>query len=107
MDWGVVRRFRHPGDRKDTYISETDPFLTIVKIVKERKRREIDPTTDAIREVIAKMPENHSNEEVRNLRSRLSGLLEIFDLMDAAYKQVFVVDLNMEDVQQMIRQGLT
>ena len=23
MDWGIVRRFRQPGDRKDTYLSET------------------------------------------------------------------------------------
>lgn len=106
MDWGVVRRFRQPGDRKDTYISETDPFLTIVKIVKERKRREIDPTTDAIREVIAKLPENHSNNEVSSLRTRLSALLEIFDLMDAAYKQVFATDLTLEDVQNMIVKGI-
>jgi HTH-type transcriptional regulator, glycine betaine synthesis regulator len=105
MDWGVVRRFRQPGDRKDTYISETDPFLTIVKIVKERKRREIDPTTDVIREVVAKLPENHANADVRSLRHRLSGLLEIFDLMDAAYKQVFANDLNLEEVQVMIRKG--
>ena len=25
MDWGIVRRFRQPGDRKDVYISDTDP----------------------------------------------------------------------------------
>lgn len=106
MDWGVVRRFRQPGDRKDTYVSETDPFLSIVKIVKERKRREIDPTTDAIREVIAKLPENISNEEVRSLRSRLTALLEIFDLMDAAYKQVFAYELSLEDVQKMISKGI-
>src|SRR4051794_23106958 len=24
MDWGIVRRFRRPGERKDTYTSETD-----------------------------------------------------------------------------------
>lgn len=106
MDWGVVRRFRQPGDRKDTYISETDPFLTLVKIVKERKRREIDPTTDAIREVLAKLPESIQNEEVQSLRRRLTALLEIFDLMDAAYKQVFATDLNLDDVQTMIRKTL-
>jgi len=105
MDWGVVRRFRQPGDRKDTYISETDPFMTLVKIVKERKRREIDPTTDAIREVIAKLPENQPDAEVQRLRSRLTALLEIFDLMDAVYKQVFAIDLSLEDVQSLIERG--
>lgn len=107
MDWGVVRRFRQPGDRKDTYVSETDPFLTLVRIVKERKRREIDPTTDAIREVIAKLPENHSNDEIRSLRNRLSALLEIFDLIDVAYKQVFGTDFTLEELQGMLHRGTT
>jgi len=105
MDWGVVRRFRQPGDRKDTYISETDPFLTLVKIVKERKRREIDPTTDALREVLTKLPEKNPDADIRNLRSRLSALLEIFDLVDVAYKQVFATELNLTDIQTMIEKG--
>lgn len=105
MDWGVVRRFRQPGDRKDTYISETDPFLTLVRIVKERKRREIDPTTDAIREVLAKLPDNHSNRDVKHLRSRLSALLEIFDLIDVAYRQVFATDLSLDELQSMLQRG--
>lgn len=107
MDWGVVRRFRQPGDRKDTYISETDPFLTLVRIVKERKRREIDPTTDALREVIAKLPEGHSNDDVRSLRNRLSALLEIFDLIDAAYRQVFATDLCLDELQTMLHRGVS
>ena len=106
MDWGVVRRFRQPGDRKDTYISETDPFLTLVRIVKERKRREIDPTTDALREVIAKLPEGHSNSDVRNLRNRLQALLEIFDLIDAAYRHVFSTELTLDEVQTMLHRGV-
>lgn len=105
MDWGVVRRFRQPGDRKDTYVSETDPFLTLVRIVKERKRREIDPTTDAIREVISKMPEGHSSPQVRNLRNRLQALLEIFDLIDVAYRQVFATDLSLDELQTMLKRG--
>jgi DNA-binding transcriptional regulator GbsR (MarR family) len=34
MDWGIVRRFRQPGDRKDTYISETDPYQRSANVVK-------------------------------------------------------------------------
>src|SRR5580658_4766972 len=52
MDWGIVRRFRQPGDRKDVYISDTDPYQMFLRVVRERKRRELDPTADAIREVL-------------------------------------------------------
>jgi DNA-binding transcriptional regulator GbsR (MarR family) len=103
MDWGVVRRFRQPGDRKDTYISETDPYQMFVRIVKERKRREIDPTNDAIREVLAKLPENDMAEGVQSLRGRLQALLEIFDLIDAAYRQVFGNDLSMDELSTLVK----
>jgi DNA-binding transcriptional regulator GbsR (MarR family) len=103
MDWDVVRRFRQPGDRKDTYLSETDPYQMFVKIVKERKRREIDPTNDAIREVLAKLPENDTGEGVQALRSRLEALLEIFDLIDAAYRQVFGNDLSLDELSVLVK----
>ena len=105
MDWGVVRRFRQPGDRKDTYVSETDPFQMFVRIVKERKRREIDPTTDAIREVIAKLPESDPDAGVIDLRRRLSGLLEIFDLVDVTYKQVFAQELSLDELKVLVAQA--
>ena len=103
MDWGVVRRFRQPGDRKDTYLSETDPYQMFIRIVKERKRREIDPTNDAIREVLAKLPENDNGEGVQTLRARLQALLEIFDLIDAAYRQVFRNDLSLDQLSVLVK----
>ncbi len=105
MDWGVVRRFRQPGDRKDTYLTETDPYLMFVRIVKERKRREIDPTNDAIKEVLAKLPEYDMGEGVQTLRARLQALLEIFDLIDAAYKQIFGNEISLEELGVLVRRA--
>jgi len=102
MDWGVVRRFRQPGDRKDTYITETDPYQMFIRIVKERKRREIDPTAEAIAEVIARLPEYDTSEEVQSLRTRLSGLLEIFELADAVYKEIFRVEMSFEELKGLV-----
>lgn len=102
MDWGVVRRFRQPGDRKDTYITETDPYQMFIRIVKERKRREIDPTAEAIAEVIAKLPERSTEPEVQSLRVRLIALLELFDLVDAVYKEVFKYELSMDELKALV-----
>ncbi len=93
MDWGIVRRFRRPGDRKDTYSSETDPHHMIARIVRERKRREIDPTADALREILGRLKRasqnGPKNPKADELRERLEGMLEIFDIANAAYMQVF------------------
>ncbi len=103
MDWGIVRRFRQPGDRKDTYYSETDPYQMFLRVVRERKRREVDPTADAIREVLGKLPENDPSDDVQGLRGRLSALLEIFDLIDVAYQQVFGVERSMDEVLSLMQ----
>lgn len=92
MDWGIVRRFRRPGDRKDTYLSDTDPYQMFLRVVRERKRREIDPTADVIRECITKLPATDASEGATTLRKRLEGLLGIFELIDLAYQQAFSSD---------------
>jgi HTH-type transcriptional regulator, glycine betaine synthesis regulator len=103
MDWGIVRRFRQPGDRKDTYISETDPYQMFLRVVRERKRRELDPTADAIREVIGKLPESDQSEDTSGLRKRLLALVEIFELIDVAYNQVFGAELSMDEIKGLVQ----
>lgn len=105
MDWGIVRRFRAPGDRKDTYISDTDPYQMFLRVARERKRREIDPTVDAIREVLMLLNKDDETATVQALRGRLEGLLEIFGLIDAAYQQVFSSDAALAEVRNMLLEG--
>ncbi|RYG28145.1 MarR family transcriptional regulator [bacterium] len=102
MDWGIVRRHRQPGDRKDVYVSESDPYQMFLRVVRERKRREIDPTADAIREVMTKLPESDRDPESVSLRRRLQGFLEIFDLIDVAYNQVFGSELSLEQIKELV-----
>lgn len=103
MDWGIVRRFRQPGDRKDTYISETDPYQMFLRVIRERKRREIDPTADAIREVLAKLPERSDEGDAEGLRTRLIALLEIFDLVNVVYQQIFGMERTIEELKDLVK----
>ncbi len=102
MDWGIVRRFRRPGDRKDTYLSETDPYQMFIRVVRERKRRELDPTADALRECLAMIPPDDASPAGTTLKTRLESLLEIFDLIDAAYRHVFTSDQAAMQVKDML-----
>jgi HTH-type transcriptional regulator, glycine betaine synthesis regulator len=97
MDWGIVRRFRRPGERRDLYMTETDPVGMFARVVRERKRREIDPTVTAIRECIAMLPAEGLSEEAETFRQRLNGLLEIFGILDAVYNQVFASDRSLAE----------
>jgi DNA-binding transcriptional regulator GbsR (MarR family) len=43
VEWGLVRRVRMPGDRRDYYESLTDVWEMFTLLATQRKRREIDP----------------------------------------------------------------
>lgn len=92
MDWGIVRRFRRPGERRDTYSSEADPWQMFARVARERKRREIDPTVDAIQECLDKLTPTSTDEETELCRQRLHQLLEIFGLIDIVYSQALGTD---------------
>src|SRR5688500_9520126 len=84
IDWDVVRRFRKPGDRRDTYVADTDPIVMISRVVRERKRREIDPTVDVLKNCLHMASGESATEEA--FRGKVQTLLEVVDLLDAAFK---------------------
>lgn len=92
MEWGIVQRFRRPGDRKDTYVSETDPWQMFARVIRERKRREIDPTASAIRECLSRVSPEDPSRETQVFRDRLNSLLHAFSVLNAVYEQVFQSD---------------
>jgi DNA-binding transcriptional regulator GbsR (MarR family) len=43
INWGLVERVLLPGERKEYFTAEKDIWKVIKQIVKERKKRELDP----------------------------------------------------------------
>ena len=43
IDWGLVDRILLPGERKEHFSAEKDIWKVAVQIVKERKKRELEP----------------------------------------------------------------
>ncbi|MFQ3587676.1 MAG: hypothetical protein SNJ76_08450 [Fimbriimonadaceae bacterium] len=103
VDWGIVRRFRESGERRDLYISEDDPWQMVARVVRERKRRELDPTAAALREVLSKIPQENICASQEQFRKKVEGLLEIFDLVDAVYQQAFATDQAFNDAVGQFR----
>jgi DNA-binding transcriptional regulator GbsR (MarR family) len=103
MEWGIVQRFRRPGDRKDIYLSEPDVWQMFARVVRERKRREIDPTIGAIRDCVSRLPADDHREEADICRNRLTSLLEVFGLIDAVNEQVFRTDESFIEALRLFR----
>ena len=43
IDWGLVDRIIIPGERKEYFTAEKDIWKVATQIIKERKKRELDP----------------------------------------------------------------
>ncbi len=103
IDWGIVRRFRRPGERKDTYASDQSAWQMFARIVRERKRREIDPTVGSIKECLSKLDPADDSRQGGHCRDRLNELLEIFELIDTIYQQAISTDTVFESALRDFR----
>src|SRR5882724_1770569 len=55
QNWGIVRVVHVLGDRRDHFESMKDVFEMFRVITRERKKREIDPTVQMLRQSIGEM----------------------------------------------------
>lgn len=97
IDWGVIRKFRRPGDRRDLYISDLNSIEMVARVLRERKRRELDPTVDVIRSCLEMLPEEGS-EKCMQFRQRLQGLLSVLEMVDMAFRFALVTDKRFRQI---------
>jgi len=85
QNWGIVRVVHVLGDRRDHFESIKDVFEMFRVIARERKRRELDPTSDVLRDCIENAKAKPSDAYTHD---RLVDLLSFFELADTAYVQM-------------------
>ncbi len=84
--WGIVRAIHLLGDRREHYQATKDVWEMARVILDERKRREIDPTVNVLRECLRDM-EGKGAAEVEK-RARLKATLEFVEMVTSLYTQV-------------------
>ena len=84
--WGLVRPVHVLGDRREHYESMKDVWEMFRIIAEQRKKREVDPTIDVLRQCIGELDRN--NEGDAYTRARLQEMYEFFEGMTGAYDEV-------------------
>jgi DNA-binding transcriptional regulator GbsR (MarR family) len=92
-DWGIVRRLYKLGERREFFESLTDVWELFSLIAAERKRREMDPVLQTIRQcrdmldekVIGKQAAR--GREVQLTRERLAGMEEFMEVTNKIFQQ--------------------
>jgi len=104
LDWGLVQRVHKLGDRKEYFEADTDVWHMFETIMRERRRREVEPIIATIarcREVVARPDVRAAGAEAADFRRRLDELQDFLATMSALFE--LVVQFGSEGVSQLAR----
>jgi DNA-binding transcriptional regulator GbsR (MarR family) len=75
--FGTIRRHYLPGQRKQHFVAEQDPWTWFKRVIAERRRREADPIIDAIGDCLALAQHAPVDDaDLAATRERLERLVE-------------------------------
>ena len=92
-DWGVIRRLHRRGERREYFESLPDIWETFSIIAAERKRREMDPVLETIKQCEQMLEESTlgkaaaRQDAVILTRQRLAGMEEFMSLTNKLFQQ--------------------
>ena len=88
VNWGLISRVHKKGDRKEYFAAQTDVWEMFETIVRERRRREVEPIIETINRCRQMVTENISTlrdeqrQEARVYRERLDNMANFLTMMN-------------------------
>jgi DNA-binding transcriptional regulator GbsR (MarR family) len=73
IDWGLVDRVILPGERKEYFTAEKDIYKVATQIIKERKKRELDPMMKLM-DQLSKVEGDKRDKEVKTFVDTVTGI---------------------------------
>jgi len=92
-DWGIIRRLHKRGERREYFESLSDVWEMFSIIAAERKRREMDPVLETIKQCQAMLDATNigkaaaSQETVKLTRQRLGDMEEFMAVTNKVFQQ--------------------
>jgi DNA-binding transcriptional regulator GbsR (MarR family) len=73
IDWGLVDRVILSGERKEYFTAEKDIYKVATQIIKERKKRELDPMMKLM-DQLSKVEGDKRDKEVKTFVDTVTGI---------------------------------
>ncbi len=96
ITWGVVHKVHRQGERREYYRAELDVWTLFRRILRERKRRELDPTLLVLERSVA-MAGDHPDQLAT--KARINDLQKFFALINTLAKRL--LELEPEDLDDL------
>jgi len=90
--WGLIKVTHVLGDRKEHYECMKDVWEMFRVILDERKKREVDPTLEVLRNCISEIDKTKSEDPYT--RKQIKEFLDFFELMTGWYEKIKVLPID-------------
>jgi DNA-binding transcriptional regulator GbsR (MarR family) len=86
VTYGLVKRTLKVGDRKERFEALGSPWDMFLQIVEMRRQREVQPTLEALRDLVAEFPDE--TETPADVKQRISELHRFGEDLDRWYREI-------------------
>jgi len=93
INWGLVERVLLPGERKEYFSAEKDIWKVVRQIVKERKKRELDPMLKLL-DQLEEVEGDKRDKEVKTFIDVVSGIKRLGKQADKTLDMMIRADEN-------------
>lgn len=87
--WGVVHKVHRQGERREYYRAEGDVWTLFRRILRERKRRELDPTLIVLERSVGMVGDGPSE---RAMKDRIVALQQFFALINSLAQRLLTLE---------------
>ena len=98
--WRLIRVVPVMGDRKEHFESLKDIWEMFKVVLDERKRREVDPALEMLRECVAELGQSPADA---HMAERLTAMKEFFEDSSAWYNEIKPIPISV--LRKMMRLG--
>ncbi len=94
VNWGLVYRVHHRGDRKEYFEAEHDVWQMFETIARERRRREVEPIVEAIERCKVMIEDGKgalrgaTRKDVDAYQKRFVEMLDFFEMMNGVFNLI-------------------
>lgn len=93
ISWGLVDRIILPGERREYFTAEKDTWKVATQIIKERKKRELDPMLKLL-EQLQNIEGDKKNKDVKQFVNTVSGIRKFGKQADQMLDMMIKADEN-------------
>jgi DNA-binding transcriptional regulator GbsR (MarR family) len=103
QSWGLVTVAHVLGDRRDHFVARSDTWEMLLTILEQRKRREIEPTLNVLRECVAEMEKDRNTPS--EVKARIDGMRDFLTDVTEWFDQI--VKLPRATLASVMKLGAT